>query len=129
MAGRGDSERNSGDDSKGAIDMAGRPKTMLKKIDVLATSAHELKCAIEAVCPDQYKKDDSAEGGDGVALAWHEATKAVEGAWMEILGLACTLQQKAGCKKCPLPDEEDGPCPIATVPPGKYHFVECERMR
>ena len=76
--------------------MAGRPKTMAKRVDCLEVAAFQLVDAILQTIPEQYQAD--FEKGDLVGQAWNESYNTAADLWMAIGDLGELLRKKAGIK-------------------------------
>lgn len=75
--------------------MAGRPKTMVKRVTSLEERAFHLALDLCHIRPAQYAAREGEEGDD-VAFWWNRACRAVGIASVNVAALLCQLEERAG---------------------------------
>ena len=75
--------------------MAGRPKTMAKRVAEIEERAFQLDEDLCALRPAQYAEIAGKEGDDDLAVMWNEAARAVVGASFAVADLLCCLEERA----------------------------------
>ena len=76
--------------------MAGRPKTMVKKVAPLEETAFQLYLDLYEMRPAQYAAREGVEGEDRLAWWWNEAARTVRTASMAVSILLGQLEARAG---------------------------------
>lgn len=76
--------------------MAGRPKTMAKRVAPLEETAFQLYLDICAVRPAQYKAREGEEGDDKLAWWWNIACRSVRKGFFTVSVLLKLLEEHAG---------------------------------
>ena len=76
--------------------MAGRPKTMVKKVAPLEETAFQLYLDLYEMRPAQYAAREGVEGEDRLAWWWNEAARTVWTASMAVSILLGQLEERAG---------------------------------
>ena len=78
--------------------MAGRPRTMVRKIEALELAAYELAEKLLQIIPEQYlaQEGDLDEWSDRVAASWRYTLDGVVAGWLRLRYLNGLLRQKAG---------------------------------
>ncbi len=85
-----------GQDLERRSTMAGRPKTMVRKVTAFEEVAYQLACDLCTARPGQYAARDGHEGDDEVCLRWNQAAHAVQVALIATGELLGALERKAG---------------------------------
>ncbi len=81
--------------------MAGRPKTMLKRVAAIEERAFELAVDVCQARPQQYAGREGDEGDDEFALWWNRAAREVQMASIALNCLLTALEEKAGLGEDP----------------------------
>jgi len=76
--------------------MAGRPRTMAKRLAAIEELAHELAIALLELRPRQYAARAGNEGGDDLARWWNEACRAMGMASIAVGILLGCVEERAG---------------------------------
>jgi hypothetical protein len=76
--------------------MAGRPKTMVKRMTALEETAFQLAVDIHAARPRQYAEREGKKGDDELALSWNRACRAVGTASIAVAIHLSLLEERAG---------------------------------
>ena len=74
--------------------MAGRPRTMLRRVERLEVAAYELADAVFQAIPEQYRTRRNDD--DYIAEVWRKALDAAISAWGRTTDLGQALRGKAG---------------------------------
>ncbi len=80
--------------------MAGRPRTMVNRVERFEVAAFALADAIFQSIPQQYRH--GYEAGDWIGESWNEGLKAAVRLWTTVEDLGDLVREKAGI-------ERDGP--------------------
>ena len=75
--------------------MAGRPKTMAKRVAEIEARAYQVDEDLCALRPARVAKCAGNEGDDDLARMWNEAAMAVVGASFAVADLLCCLEERA----------------------------------
>ena len=76
--------------------MAGRPRTMAKRLTELEEAALQLNLNLCALRPAQYAARQGEEGDDELAVRWNEAVHAVGMGSIAVALLLGQLEERAG---------------------------------
>ena len=76
--------------------MAGRPKTMAKKVALLEEQAFALAVDVAATQPQQYRDRQEDNAKDELGWWWREAARAVGMASIAVAILLARLEERAG---------------------------------
>ena len=77
--------------------IAGRPKTMVKRVERFEILAYELACQIRQAVPQMYR--DNPETTDPIGSGWNESLKAAIHLWTMVEDLGDDLRHKAGIER------------------------------
>jgi hypothetical protein len=80
--------------------MAGRPRTMIKRVDGIEIAAFDVANAVSKLIPEKYR--ENAPEGDPVAEEWKRLLDTAVSTWGAASDLNLALRDKAGLPEdCP----------------------------